>query len=62
MGSEFYELFFWFNCLGVALLRLKERVKSDPNGALSNWIDENGVETPCFWFGVECSEEKVVAL
>lgn len=47
---------------GVALLRLKERVTSDPNGALSNWIDEIGVETPCCWFGVECSEGHVVAL
>lgn len=46
----------------MALLRLKERVRSDPKGALSNWIDENGVETPCFWFGVECSQGHVVAL
>lgn len=48
--------------LGVALLRLKERVSSDPHGALLNWIDEIGVQTPCCWFGVECSEGHVVAL
>ncbi|KAH6777761.1 hypothetical protein C2S52_006909 [Perilla frutescens var. hirtella] len=47
---------------GVALLRLKERVSSDPHGALSSWIDEIGVETPCCWFGVECSEGHVTAL
>lgn len=50
------------NYEGVALLRLKERVSSDPHGALLNWIDEIGVQTPCCWFGVECSEGHVVAL
>ncbi|KAL1559276.1 non-specific serine/threonine protein kinase [Salvia divinorum] len=53
---------FSLNDEGVALLRLRNRVASDPHGALSNWIDENGVETPCCWFGVECSKGHVVAL
>ncbi|KAL0317043.1 UNVERIFIED_CONTAM: protein MALE DISCOVERER 2 [Sesamum angustifolium] len=47
---------------GAALLRFKERILSDPHGALSNWIDEVGVESPCSWFGVECSEGYVVVL
>ncbi|KAL2248941.1 inactive receptor-like serine/threonine-protein kinase At2g40270 [Sesamum indicum] len=47
---------------GVALLRIKEKVVSDPHGALSNWNDEARVESPCSWFGVECSGGYVVAL
>ncbi|XP_058207296.1 probable inactive receptor-like protein kinase At3g56050 [Rhododendron vialii] len=47
---------------GLALLRFKERVVSDPFGALSNWNVEVGVIDPCSWFGVECSDGKVVAL
>ncbi|KAL7107604.1 hypothetical protein ACP275_06G065600 [Erythranthe tilingii] len=47
---------------GVALLRFKEEIESDPHGALSNWIDEVGVETPCSWFGVQCSQGYVVIL
>ncbi|XP_075502631.1 putative inactive receptor-like protein kinase At3g56050 [Primulina tabacum] len=47
---------------GVALLRFKENVMSDPFGALSNWIDEVGIDSPCSWFGVGCSEGYVVAL
>lgn len=48
--------------LGVALLRFKENVMSDPFGALSNWIDEVGTDSPCSWFGVGCSQGYVVAL
>lgn len=47
---------------GLALLRFKERVASDPFGALSNWNVEVGVIDPCSWFGVECSNGKVVVL
>ncbi|PRQ59497.1 putative protein kinase RLK-Pelle-LRR-VI-2 family [Rosa chinensis] len=47
---------------GLALLRFRERVVSDPFGALSNWNDEDGEIDPCSWFGVECSEGKVVVL
>ncbi|KAM5556741.1 putative inactive receptor-like protein kinase [Rosa sericea] len=47
---------------GLALLRFRERVVSDPFGALSNWNDEDGEIDPCSWFGVECSDGKVVVL
>ncbi|XP_073124420.1 probable inactive receptor-like protein kinase At3g56050 isoform X1 [Henckelia pumila] len=47
---------------GLALLRVKEKVLSDPYGALSNWKDEVGVENPCSWVGVGCSEGYVVVL
>lgn len=49
-------------CAGLALLRFRDRVVSDPFGALSNWKDEDGVVDPCSWFGIECSDGKVVAL
>jgi hypothetical protein len=35
---------------------------NDPFGALLNWKEEDGVVDPCSWFGVECSEGKVVVL
>lgn len=55
--------FCWsLNDEGVALLKFKERVVSDPYGALSNWRYEKGVETPCSWVGVGCSEGYVVVL
>ncbi|EPS69940.1 hypothetical protein M569_04822, partial [Genlisea aurea] len=41
--------------IGIALLRFKEKVLSDPHGGLFDWIDEAGVGTPCSWNGVECS-------
>ncbi|KAJ7959617.1 LRR receptor-like kinase [Quillaja saponaria] len=47
---------------GMALLKLKQRVQSDPFDAFSNWIDEVGEVDPCSWFGVECSDGKVVVL
>ncbi|XP_050384986.1 probable inactive receptor-like protein kinase At3g56050 isoform X2 [Argentina anserina] len=47
---------------GLALLRFKERVVSDPFGAFSNWNDEDGEVDPCSWFGVQCSDGKVVVL
>ncbi|KAG8390135.1 hypothetical protein BUALT_Bualt01G0052000 [Buddleja alternifolia] len=55
--------FCWsLNDEGVALLRFKEKIVSDPYEALSNWNDEVGVENPCSWFGVECSQGYVVML
>ncbi|KAH7549855.1 hypothetical protein JRO89_XS13G0092300 [Xanthoceras sorbifolium] len=45
---------------GLTLLRLRERVVRDPYRALSNWDDSGGDTDHCFWFGVECSDGKVV--
>ncbi|GMP23482.1 hypothetical protein CsSME_00001064 [Camellia sinensis var. sinensis] len=52
------------NDQGLALLRFRERVVSDPFGALSNWNDDVGVGVinPCSWFGVECSNGNVLVL
>lgn len=48
---------------GLALLRFKEGVTSDPFNALSNWKDDIGEVNPCSWFGVGCSSDgKVVVL
>ncbi|XVF24170.1 hypothetical protein REPUB_Repub13aG0104300 [Reevesia pubescens] len=48
---------------GLALLRLRERIVNDPFGALSAWKEEDGGEVDhCSWFGVECSDGKVVVL
>ncbi|MCD9640756.1 hypothetical protein HAX54_026284 [Datura stramonium] len=47
---------------GLALLRFRERVESDPLGALSNWKDGDGVENPCTWVGVGCFNGNVVSL
>ncbi|KAK8697982.1 hypothetical protein V6N13_114114 [Hibiscus sabdariffa] len=47
---------------GMALLRFKQRVVSDPFGALSNWKEIDGATDPCSWFGVECSVENIVNL
>ncbi|KAL2524269.1 putative LRR receptor-like serine/threonine-protein kinase MRH1 [Abeliophyllum distichum] len=55
--------FCWsLNAEGVALLRFKEGVVSDPYRALSDWNEEVGVENPCSWFGVGCSDGHVVVL
>ncbi|XVE99810.1 hypothetical protein REPUB_Repub03eG0233400 [Reevesia pubescens] len=48
---------------GLALLRLREKVVNDPFGALSDWKkEEDGDVDHCSWFGVECSDGKVVVL
>ncbi|XVE52460.1 hypothetical protein DITRI_Ditri02bG0123600 [Diplodiscus trichospermus] len=47
---------------GLALLRLRESVVNDPFGALSDWKEEDGEFDYCSWFGVECSDGKVVVL
>ncbi|KAI5346614.1 hypothetical protein L3X38_014493 [Prunus dulcis] len=55
--------FCWsLNDEGLALLRFRDRVVSDPFGALSNWNDDDGEVDPCSWFGVECADGKVVVL
>lgn len=53
-------MFVWV--AGLALLRFRERVVSDPFGALANWNDAVGVVNPCSWHGVECSDGNVVSL
>ncbi|XP_054796914.1 inactive receptor-like serine/threonine-protein kinase At2g40270 [Prosopis cineraria] len=50
------------NNQGLALLRFRDRVINDPFGALSNWKANDGAIDPCSWFGVECSEGKIVTL
>ncbi|MBA0694803.1 hypothetical protein Goari_005075, partial [Gossypium aridum] len=47
---------------GLALLRLKDRVVNDPFCSLSNWKEEDEEFDHCSWFGVECSDGKVVVL
>lgn len=55
--------FCWsLNDEGLALLRFRERVVSDPFGALTNWNDDVGVVNPCSWRGIECSDGNVVSL
>ena len=34
----------------------------DPFGALSDWNDSGGEVDHCSWFGVDCSDGKVVIL
>lgn len=52
----------WFVCVcaGNALLKLRQRIVSDPFDALSNWVDDEASVDPCNWFGVECSDGRVV--
>lgn len=47
---------------GLALLRFKERVINDPFNALRSWKYIDGDLDPCSWFGVECSDGKVITL
>ncbi|MBA0569001.1 hypothetical protein Golob_006466 [Gossypium lobatum] len=47
---------------GLVLLRLKDRVVNDPFCSLSNWKEEDEEFDHCSWFGVECSDGKVVVL
>lgn len=50
---------------GLALLRFRERVIRDPYGVLGNWNSGGGEDDdddPCSWFGVECSDGKVISL
>jgi hypothetical protein len=47
---------------GKALLKFKQGILSDPFDALSNWVDDEFGVDPCNWFGVECSDGRVVVL
>lgn len=52
----------FYLCAGKALLKFKQGIVSDPFGALSNWVDDEVAVDPCNWFGVECSDGRVVVL
>lgn len=43
-------------------MRIREGIVRDPFGALANWNDKDGQFDHCSWFGVECSDGKVVIL
>ncbi|KAK4778370.1 hypothetical protein SAY87_018557 [Trapa incisa] len=47
---------------GLALLRLRDRIENDPFGALRGWHEYDGVIDPCSWYGIECSDGKVISL
>lgn len=47
---------------GLALLKFKEKVTSDPFNALSSWIYVDGDLDYCSWFGVECFDGKLISL
>lgn len=60
----------WFSCVlrlwvcglcfaGLALLCFRDGVESDPHGVLASWGSR---DDPCSWFGVGCSDGKVVTL
>lgn len=61
MEGKFEELFN-FGHAGLALLKFREGVVSDPFGALSTWNENYEEVNPCSWFGVECADGNVVAL
>ncbi|KAL7599375.1 inactive receptor-like serine/threonine-protein kinase At2g40270 [Lactuca sativa] len=52
------------NTEGLALLKFRDGIERDPLGVLSGWNndDEAADLGPCSWFGVECSDGKVVIL
>ncbi|KAH1226659.1 Protein MALE DISCOVERER 2 [Glycine max] len=47
---------------GKALLKFKQGIVNDPFDALSNWVNDEVEVNPCNWFGVECSDGRVVVL
>nr|KYP56487.1 putative LRR receptor-like serine/threonine-protein kinase At5g45840 family [Cajanus cajan] len=47
---------------GKVLLKFKHRIVKDPFGALLSWVDDEVAVSPCNWFGVECSDGRVVVL
>ncbi|XP_047321910.1 inactive receptor-like serine/threonine-protein kinase At2g40270 [Impatiens glandulifera] len=52
------------NTEGQALLRFRERVVRDPYSALLSWNDDVQDEdaNPCSWFGVGCTDGRVITL
>ncbi|XP_074267807.1 putative inactive receptor-like protein kinase At3g56050 [Silene latifolia] len=47
---------------GRALLKLKERVVTDPFNALSDWTLKDGFANPCSWSRVHCSDDANVVV
>ncbi|TYI08315.1 hypothetical protein ES332_A10G290400v1 [Gossypium tomentosum] len=47
---------------GLALLGLREKVVNDPFGALSGWKKVDGKFDHCSWFGIQCSNGKVIVV
>ncbi|KAK9057555.1 hypothetical protein SSX86_022391 [Deinandra increscens subsp. villosa] len=49
---------------GLALLKFREGIETDPFGVLSGWGNDGEAADlgPCSWFGVECADGKVVIL
>lgn len=59
-----FSLCWSLNTEGLALLKFRDGIERDPFGVLSGW-DNDGEATElghCSWFGVECSDGKVVIL
>ncbi|KAD3338489.1 hypothetical protein R6Q59_026744 [Mikania micrantha] len=52
------------NTESLALLKFRAGIERDPFGALSGWNHDGDAADlgPCSWFGVECSDGKVVVL
>ncbi|XP_061365240.1 receptor protein kinase-like protein ZAR1 [Gastrolobium bilobum] len=48
------------NSDGLSLLALKAAIEVDPTGVLNSWSDS--VQSPCEWFGVVCTGERVTQL
>ena len=45
---------------GIALLSLKQSIKQDPAGFMSNWSSSD--ENPCSWNGITCMKQRVISL
>ncbi|KAL3501774.1 hypothetical protein ACH5RR_036223 [Cinchona calisaya] len=45
---------------GIALVSFKNSIQQDPQGSMNNWNYSD--ETPCFWNGITCNDQKVVSV
>ncbi|KAL4587775.1 hypothetical protein LXL04_000649 [Taraxacum kok-saghyz] len=59
-----FSLCWSLNTEGMALLKFRDGIERDPLGVLSGWNNDDEVADlgHCSWFGVECSDGKVVIL
>ncbi|XP_024973699.1 inactive receptor-like serine/threonine-protein kinase At2g40270 isoform X2 [Cynara cardunculus var. scolymus] len=59
-----FSLCWSLNAEGLALLKFRDGIETDPFGVLSGWNNDGEAADlgPCSWFGVECSDGKVVIL